>query len=118
MEKGIEAMPGGRNLQLLLGIASDARDVTELLKVTDNAHHLGSVPYNDLLQIFSLADLFVMPNIRVEGDEEGFGLVALESSMRGTYVLASGIEGITDAIIDGQNGSLLPSGDSQAWAEK
>jgi phosphatidylinositol alpha-1,6-mannosyltransferase len=54
----------------------------------------------------------------VEGDEEGFGLVALEASMRGTYVLASGIEGITDAVIDGQNGSLLPSGDAQAWAEK
>ena len=118
IEKGIEAMPGGHNLQLLLGIASDTRDVTDLLKVTKNAHHLGSVPYNDLLQILSLADLFVMPNIRVEGDEEGFGLVALEASMRGTYVLASGIEGITDAVIDGQNGSLLPSGDAQAWAEK
>lgn len=118
MEKGIEAMPGGHNLQLLLGIASDTRDVTELLKVTKNAHHLGKVPYDDLLQILSLADLFVMPNIRVEGDEEGFGLVALEASMRGTYVLASGIEGITDAVIDGQNGSLLPSGNAAAWAEK
>ncbi len=59
-----------------------------------------------------------MPNIQVDGDEEGFGLVALEASIRGTYVLAAGIEGITDAVIDGENGSLLPTGDAQAWAKK
>lgn len=59
-----------------------------------------------------------MPNIEIDGDEEGFGLVALEASIRGTYVLASGIEGITDAVIDGKNGTLLPSRNPQAWADK
>lgn len=118
LERNISTLPGGHHLQLLLGIASDAEEVNELLKTTKNAHHLGSIPYDDLLQLFSLADLFVMPNIRVEGDEEGFGLVALEASIRGTYVLAAGIEGITDAVIDGENGSLLPTGDAQAWAKK
>ncbi|MCE5177788.1 MAG: glycosyltransferase family 4 protein [Porphyromonadaceae bacterium] len=118
LEKNISSLPGGHHLQLLLGIASDAGEVNELLKTTRNAHHLGSIPYNDLLQLFSLADLFVMPNIQVDGDEEGFGLVALEASIRGTYVLAAGIEGITDAVIDGENGSLLPTGDAQAWAKK
>ncbi|HHU26333.1 MAG TPA: glycosyltransferase family 4 protein, partial [Bacteroidales bacterium] len=70
------------------------------------------------MQVFSLADLFVMPNIHVEGDEEGFGLVALEASIRGTYVLASNMEGITEAVIDGKNGSLMPSEDAEAWANK
>lgn len=118
LEKNISSLPGGHHLQLLLGIASDAGEVNELLKTTQNVHHLGSIPYNDLLQLFSLADLFVMPNIRVDGDEEGFGLVALEASIRGTYVLAAGIEGITDAVIDGENGSLIPTGDAQACAKK
>ena len=118
LEKNISSLPGGHHLQLLLGIASDAGEVNDLLKTTRNAHHLGSIPYNDLLQLFSLADLFVMPNIRVDGDEEGFGLVALEASIRDTYVLAAGIEGITDAVIDGENGSLLPTRDAQAWAKK
>jgi phosphatidylinositol alpha-1,6-mannosyltransferase len=36
--------------------------------------------------------------------------------MRGTFVLASGIEGITDAVIDGENGYHLPAGDSRVWA--
>lgn len=118
LEKGVESFPGGHHLQLLLGIASDTQPVTELLKVRKNACHLGSVPYSDLVQILSLADLFIMPNIRVEGDQEGFGLVALEASMRGTYVVASDIEGITDAVIDGKNGNLVPSGDAKSWADK
>ncbi len=81
--KRTSAPTGGHHLQLLLGIASDAGEVNELLKTTRNAHHLGSIPYNDLLQLFSLADLFVMPNIQVDGDEEGFGLVALEAKHKG-----------------------------------
>lgn len=118
LEKGIERIPGSHHLQLLLGVANDTHAVIEMLQTSKNAYHLGSVPYNDLLQILSLADLFVMPNISVEGDEEGFGLVALEASMRGTYVLAAGIEGITDAVIDGKNGCLVPSGDANIWAAK
>lgn len=120
LEKSLSHIPAfiAHNFQLFLGMATDTKKVIELLKKEKNAYHLGSVPYADLLQILSIADLFLMPNIEVEGDEEGFGLVALEASMRGTYVLASGIEGITDAVIDGKNGTLLPSGNAQAWADK
>lgn len=59
-----------------------------------------------------------MPNIKVEGDAEGFGLVALEATLRKTPVLASGIEGITEAIKDEKNGYLLPSENAEAWVEK
>lgn len=119
-EKSLSHLPSfiAHNIQLLMGMATDTENVIEFLKKEKNAYHLGSVPYADLLQIFSIADLFLMPNIEIDGDEEGFGLVALEASIRGTYVLASGIEGITDAVIDGKNGTLLPSRNAQAWADK
>ena len=107
-----------QNVQLMLGMSTDATNVAHELKLQENAYHLGKIKYDDLLQVLSLADLFVMPNLHFDGDIEGFGLVALEASMRGTYVLASGIEGITDAVIDGENGYLLPSGNAQAWADK
>ena len=42
-----------------------------------------------------------MPNIRIYGDAEGFGLVALEAVMNGTVALVAGIEGITEAIRNG-----------------
>ena len=118
-EKIIEILPDdfSRRIQLMLGIPSDANDVVRLVETMKNVFHLGSVPYPDLVQLLSVADLFVMPNIHVEGDIEGFGLVALEASMRQTYVLASGIEGITDAVIDGQNGTHLPSGNAEVWID-
>lgn len=61
------------------------------------------------------ADLFVQPNVPVEGDMEGFGLVTLEATLRGVPVLASGIEGIRDVIDDGETGWLLPPCDVDAW---
>jgi hypothetical protein len=48
-----------------------------------------------------------MPNIRVPGDAEGFGLVALEAVVCGTAVLAADLEGITEAIQHGKNGLLV-----------
>lgn len=64
------------------------------------------------------ADLFVMPNIAVPGDMEGFGLVAVEATFRGTPVVASRLEGIADAVIDGETGWLCPSGDADAFVAR
>lgn len=117
-QKAIRYLTGvfSPTLQLMLGLDSDANSISKEILKSKNSYHLGRVPHEDLLQLLSLADLFIMPNIKVPGDEEGFGLVALEANMRGTFVLASGIEGITDAVIDGENGYHLPAGDSRVWA--
>jgi phosphatidylinositol alpha-1,6-mannosyltransferase len=65
---------------------------------------------------YHLADLFVMPNIPVQNDIEGFGLVALEAAAAGRYVVASRLDGIPEAIVPGQNGTLLDPLDSEAFA--
>ena len=75
----------------------------------------GSIEYDELLKIVSSADIMVMPNIRVEGDMEGFGLVALEANVLSCPVLASNIEGITSAISSGSNGLLLESENKDVW---
>ncbi len=119
-ERIVERLPktASRTIQLMLGFATDTKDLIKLVAKQESVYHLGKVSDEDLFQILIVADLFVMPNIRVEGDTEGFGLVALEASIRGTYVLASGIEGITDAVIDKKNGCLLPSENPHSWADK
>ena len=61
------------------------------------------------------ADVFVMPNVVVPGDMEGFGLVLLEASLCARPVVAAGIEGILDAVSDGQNGVLVPTRDAKAF---
>lgn len=79
---------------------------------------LGYVSDSDRNTLFNACDVFVQPNIKVPGDMEGFGLSVIEAASCRIPVLASGIEGLRDAIKDGQNGYLLESGNSQAWADK
>lgn len=57
--------------------------------------------------LYNVADIFIMPNIPVPNDMEGFGLVALEAASCGTTVVASDLEGISDAIHDHKNGLLI-----------
>jgi phosphatidylinositol alpha-1,6-mannosyltransferase len=59
------------------------------------------------LRLLSACKLFVMPNISVEGDIEGFGIVALEAGVSGTIVVASALEGIQDAVKEGVTGYLV-----------
>jgi len=85
--------------------------------LADHVVMLGQVDEPTLHAAYSRADLFVMPNIPVPGDVEGFGLVALEAAAAGLYVAASRLDGIPEAIVDGQNGSLLDVSDPAAFAE-
>lgn len=62
----------------------------------------------------------VMPNQLSENqtDVEGFGLVAAELSVQGMPLIASNIEGLTSAVMDGETGFLLPHDDIDAWVAK
>ena len=62
-----------------------------------------------------MADLFIMPNIKVVGDQEGFGIVLLEAGQYGLPAIASDIEGIKDVILDGQTGRLIKEKDAQGY---
>ncbi len=80
--------------------------------------YVGGVSDRDKELLFCTADIFVQPNIEVAGDMEGFGLVVLEAAMHGLVVIASDIEGLKDAIHDGQNGFLVAAGDADAYRRK
>ncbi len=67
---------------------------------------------------YCASDLFIMPNIVVPGDMEGFGVVMLEANLKGLPVVASDLEGIKDVIEDGKNGFKIPVGDSSLFASK
>ncbi len=109
-----------KQIELASGGLNDQEQITDLLQDTalkSKVIQTGKLPYNQVLEMLSIADLFVMPNIKKWGDAEGFGLVALEASLRKTVVVASNLEGIPDAIQDGKNGILLKSEDAQSWAQ-
>jgi phosphatidylinositol alpha-1,6-mannosyltransferase len=79
---------------------------------------LGKVPEEMLGRLYRGADLFVMPNVHVKGDIEGFGVVMLEAGMCGMPVLAADLEGISDVVREGENGHLVPSEDADAFVER
>lgn len=79
---------------------------------------LGRVSEEDLNDLYVNSDIFVMPNIPVENDPEGFGIVAIEASLAKLVVLASDLDGIGDAVVDGENGFLLKSQDADAYIKK
>jgi phosphatidylinositol alpha-1,6-mannosyltransferase len=68
--------------------------------------------------LLSTCDLFVQPNIKVAGDMEGFGISVIEAACCRIPVLASRLEGLQDAIKDGENGFLLESENTEAWVAK
>lgn len=86
------------------------------LHLEDHVVLVGRVDEDTLRAAYHLADLFIMPNIPVQNDIEGFGLVALEAAAAGRYVVASRLDGIPEAIVPGQNGVLLDPLDSEAFA--
>lgn len=78
---------------------------------------LGRLGSDVLSAMIRTADAVVMPNIPTPEnvDVEGFGLAAIETSSMGGRLLASRMDGITDAVIDGTTGHLVEPGNPQAW---
>ncbi len=79
--------------------------------------HLGRVPNDLLADLYRGADLFVMPNVPVENDIEGFGIVLLEAGQCGTPAIAARLGGIQDVITEGVNGHLVAPEDPDAFVE-
>jgi glycosyltransferase involved in cell wall biosynthesis len=88
--------------------SSNARDCVRLLGRVDDE-------FRELL--LRGADLCVMPNVRVPGDMEGFGIVAVEAASRGALVIASALEGIEDAVVDDVTGILVEPEQAELFIE-
>src|SRR5690606_18121212 len=92
-----------------------AKTVSERPRV----HYMGRLPDDVLSAMIIRAHVVVMPNVNsaADADAEGFGLVAVEASALGAILVASRLQGITDAVIDGQTGTLIAAEDAPAWIE-
>lgn len=106
-------------LYVIIGVGPDREEIAKAAAETGTAEQIwlvGSVSDARLLDLLGSSDVFVMPNIAVPGNVEGFGIVAIEASASGLPVVAARLEGIPDAVVAGENGILLPPGDASAFA--
>jgi phosphatidylinositol alpha-1,6-mannosyltransferase len=86
--------------------------------VSDRVRRLGRISEEELIELYRRGQVFVMPNIVVPGDMEGFGIVMLEAGACGLPTLAADLEGIRDVIEDGVNGWFAPTEDADAFAAR
>jgi len=96
----------------------NCQKATEELGLEKRVKLLVNIPREQMKILFNTADIYISPNIKVAGSMEGFGITAIEAGACGRVVLASNLEGLKDAIKDGENGFLLPSEDTDSWTEK
>jgi len=71
-----------------------------------------SVPTEGVADELDRASLLVLPS-----RSEGMGRVLVEALLRGRPVLATRVGGIPDLVRDGENGVLVPPGDTRALAD-
>jgi phosphatidylinositol alpha-1,6-mannosyltransferase len=76
----------------------------------------GRVSDQQRKELYAKAHIFVMPVSQDPLDKEGFGLAYIEAASAGVPSIATRVEGVDEAVIDGQTGFLLPSQDEQQLA--
>jgi phosphatidylinositol alpha-1,6-mannosyltransferase len=69
---------------------------------------LGNLPDDELPAIYDRADIFAMTSINHGRSIEGFGLVYLEAAAHGLPVVAHDVGGVSEAVLDGVTGLLVP----------
>lgn len=86
-------------------------------KLAGKVFLLGEVPEATKYMLYKACDIFVMPNIKVPGDIEGFGIVGQEAAVAGLPVVASNLEGIADALKNGKSATLVEPDNIAAFTE-
>ncbi len=88
------------------------------LNLGSRVYLLGKISDKFKKNLYNSADLFVMPNISIEGDMEGFGIVSIEAGSVGLPTVASNIEGIKDAVLSGKTGWLVEEKNVKKFLDK
>lgn len=101
---------------VLAGIGKEKQaleTLTEKLDIQDKVTFTGFVPDQDLQNIYRTADLFV-----IAGIAELQSIVTMEAMASGLPVVAVNAMALPELVHNGENGYLIPDGDSQSLAKK
>jgi glycosyltransferase involved in cell wall biosynthesis len=115
----LQVLPSLKSTTLIVaGEGPERENIIKAARGMEKVRILGRVEDELLPLLYRGSDAFIMPNIKVEGDAEGFGMVLLEAGQSGLYSFASNIDGIPAAVRDYKNGRLLESGSAGEWIKE
>ena len=92
------------------GYAAEVEAAIEAASLGESVKIVGHC--DDMPAAYLLADLALLPTIV----PESFGRAAVEPQVMGRPVIASNHGGVTETILDGKTGWLVPVDDPEAWA--
>jgi glycosyltransferase involved in cell wall biosynthesis len=76
-------------------------------------------PFEVVKEYYKIADIFVLPSIEtLEGDADGVPTVVIEAAIAKLPIITTNAGGISDLVVDGETGIIIPQRDAQALAEK
>src|SRR3989344_8826362 len=93
------------------------KELTKKLSLENSIEFESNVSDDNLKELYSKAQLFILPSINHDWHFEGFGIVFLEAAAAGLPIIGTTNNGISDAVKDGYNGILVPQEDVEATAE-
>lgn len=105
-----QLMPLHPNLHLLL-VGPDEEALIPALRKLQRIHYVGYTAVAN--EYMAASDILCLPSYR-----EGFGSVLIEAGACGLPTVASGIYGVTDAVVENETGFLHPSHDTATIAKK
>jgi glycosyltransferase involved in cell wall biosynthesis len=82
------------------------------LGVSDHVCFAGFLPDDELERAYAECDIFVLPS-----KKEGLGIVYLEAMAHAKAVVAAGVGGVPDVVVDGETGLLIDYDDTAALAQ-
>jgi glycosyltransferase involved in cell wall biosynthesis len=78
---------------------------------------LGALDHDDVLALYATAAVFALPCVVAPtGDRDGLPTAVLEAMASGLPVVATGVNGLVEAVIDGVTGLVVPEHDPAAVA--
>jgi phosphatidyl-myo-inositol dimannoside synthase len=92
-------------------VRSEIKQAISACHLEEHVQWLGALSDEDLVKVYNLCDLVVLPILKMKDDVEGFGIVALEAAAAGKPVVAMDVGGVPDAVEDGKSGILVEPGD-------
>ena len=114
--RALEAVAGADGVQLVIaGEGPDRKQLEERaaeLGIAQRVRFLGAQPREQIVELFRAADAAILSS-----SWENFPHVVVEALAAGTPVLAMSVGGVAEVVRDGENGLLVPAGDTAALGE-
>jgi colanic acid/amylovoran biosynthesis glycosyltransferase len=100
-------------------LRNELEDLVEDLHIKKYVKFLGAVEQKEVLKLYQQAHIYILPSVTASnGDQEGIPVVLMEAQATGLPIISTYHTGISEGVLDGKSGFLVPERDVDALTEK